>query len=428
MFKVDFKNLKIRNKRIKKKKNFLVVNITSDWSPILNEISNLMICKKELYYGDLVKYLKKGNLNITNLETVIDTKKRIFAKNAPRYINKPEVLTSLKSINTHLVCLANNHIIDNGNLGLKKTINYLEKYKINHTGANFSQKKIYKPFLFNKNNQKIAVINTSEGEEANEKYNNHIGASDIESYKVIDQIRNYKKKGYLVILIAHAGIEYIPVPPPYIKNIFKNFADEGADLVIGHHPHVPQGFEIYKNVPIFYSLGNFAMWKKNLRKNCYHSFFLNIEIQNNQLLSINLIPFQIKKNGLNLISKKNFSKNIIELNNFLPKSNMIWQAYLHRNNSRGSYLSESLSFFYNFGKYRYKQLNNYTNLSKKYSDLDYLKNESQGNSNYKHILDRWQIKNKRNLLSLFENIFNPLYKILITVIKILKLTKKRIFR
>ena len=38
-------------------------------------------------------------------------------------------------------------------------------------------------------------------------------------------------------------------------------------------------------------------------------------------------------------------------------------------------------------------------------DLDYLKNESQGNSNYKHILDRWQIKNKRNLLSLFENIF-----------------------
>ena len=176
MFKVDFKNLKIRNKRIKKKKNFLVVNITSDWSPILNEISNLMICKKELYYGDLVKYLKKGNLNITNLETVIDTKKRIFAKNAPRYINKPEVLTSLKSINTHLVCLANNHIIDNGNLGLKKTINYLEKYKINHTGANFSQKKIYKPFLFNKNNQKIAVINTSEGEEANEKYNNHIEA------------------------------------------------------------------------------------------------------------------------------------------------------------------------------------------------------------------------------------------------------------
>ena len=427
MLKIDLKNLTIRNKKISKKKDFLVINITGDWSPILEEISNFIILKKEKYYGDLVKYFKKGNLNITNLETVIDTKKRMFVKNAPRYINKPEVLASLKSINTQLVCLANNHIMDNGNVGLKNTIKNLKKYKINHIGADFSQKKIYKPFLFNKNNQKIAVINTSEGEEANEKYNNHIGASDIESYKVIDQIRNYKRKGYLVILIAHAGIEYIPVPPPYIKDIFKNFAAEGADLVIGHHPHVSQGFEIYKDVPIFYSLGNFTMWKKNLRKNCYHSFFLNIEVQNNQLSNINLVPFHIKKNGLSLISKKYFSKNIIELNNFLPKSKMIWQAYLHRSNSIGSHFLEQLTFFYNYGKYKYKQLNKYTNLSKKYSDLDYLKNEFDNSSNYRYILERWQIKNNRNFLSLFKNIFYPLYIILLIIKKILIILKRGFF-
>ena len=295
MFEIDLKNLQIKNKIITKKKDFLTVNITSDWSPILQEVSNLMIKKKEKYYGDLIKYFKGSSLNITNLETVIDTKKRKFEKNAPRYINKPKVLTSLKSINTHLVCLANNHIIDNGNLGLKKTIHHLKKYKIRHIGADISQRKIYKPFLFKKNSYKVAIINTSEGEEANEKYNNHIGASDIDSFKVIDQIRNYKRKGYLVIIIAHAGVEYIPVPPPYIKKFFKNFVEEGADLVVGHHPHVSQGFEIYKNTPIFYSLGNFTMWKKNLRKNCYHSFFLNIEVQSNKLSCINLIPFQIKK-------------------------------------------------------------------------------------------------------------------------------------
>ena len=105
-----------------------------------------------------------------------------------------------------------------------------------------------------------------------EKYNNNIGASFIESYKVIDQIRFYKSKGYLVILISHAGVEFIPTPPPYIKEIYKNFVNEGADLVVGHHPHVPQGFEIYKNAAIFYSIGNFTVWRRNLRKNCYHSF------------------------------------------------------------------------------------------------------------------------------------------------------------
>ena len=232
MFEIDLKNLQIKNKIITKKKDFLTVNITSDWSPVLEDVSDIMISEKEKYYGDLIGYFKKGNLNITNLETVIDNKKRVFVKNAPRFINKPEVLKSLKSIDTHLVCLANNHIIDNGNIGLQKTIDHLKKYKINHVGAGFSQKNIYRPFLFNKNNQKIAVINTSEGEEANEKYNNHVGASDIESYKIIDQIRSYKSNGYIIILIAHAGIEYIPTPPPYIRDIFKNFVEEGADLIV----------------------------------------------------------------------------------------------------------------------------------------------------------------------------------------------------
>ena len=428
MFEIDLKNLQIKNKNITKKKDFLTVNITSDWSPILQEVSNFMIKKKEKYYGELVKYFKVSSLNITNLETVIDTKKRKFEKNASRYINKPKVLTSLKSINTHLVCLANNHIIDNGNLGLKKTIYNLKKYKIHHIGADISQRKIYKPFLFKKNNQKIAIINTSEGEEANEKYNNHIGASDIDSYKVIDQIRSYKRKGYLIIIIAHAGVEYIPVPPPYIKDIFKNFAEEGADLVVGHHPHVSQGFEIYKNTPIFYSLGNFTMWKKNLRKNCYHSFFLNIEVQNNKLSCINLIPFQIKKNGLNLISKKIFYKYIIELNNHLKKSDMIWKAYLNRNNSKVSSFLEHLSFFYNFKEYKYNQINKYVNLSKKNSDLDYLKDKFQINTVYEDILDKWQIKYNNNFLSLFQNIFYPLYKIYIVIKKMFIFLKQRILK
>ena len=79
-----------------------------------------MVKKKQKYYGDLAKYFKKNNLNITNLETVIDNDKRFLNKNAPRFINKPDVLGSLKSINTNLVCLANNHVMDNGNEGLKK--------------------------------------------------------------------------------------------------------------------------------------------------------------------------------------------------------------------------------------------------------------------------------------------------------------------
>ena len=130
MFEFDHKNLKIKNKNIIKSKKFVSINITSDWAPINNDISDLMINKKEKYYGDLYKYFKKGDLNVTNLETVIDNKQRKFSKNALRFINNSKILNSLNSINTNLVCLANNHIMDNGVIGLKTTLKYLKKNKI----------------------------------------------------------------------------------------------------------------------------------------------------------------------------------------------------------------------------------------------------------------------------------------------------------
>ena len=81
MYEIDYKNLIIKNKKINVKKKFVVTNITSDWSPVLKDVSDIMVSEKEKYYGDLIEYFKKGNLNITNLETVIDNKKRVFVKN-----------------------------------------------------------------------------------------------------------------------------------------------------------------------------------------------------------------------------------------------------------------------------------------------------------------------------------------------------------
>ena len=430
MLKIDLKNLIIKDKFFSKKnENSITLNITGDWCPMINGNDNLMIKKKEQYYGDLLGYFKKADLNITNLETSIDTKERKLNKNPKlRLINKPQVLKSLKSINMHLACLANNHIMDNGKVGLRNTINYLKTYKIDHVGAGLSKDKIYKPYLFNKKNQKIAVINVAEGELANEKYNDHTGAADMESYQVIDQIRIFKNRGYFILLVVHAGIEFLPVPAPYIKSIYKNYVDEGADIVIGHHPHVPQGFEIYKNTPIFYSLGNFTMWRKNLRKNCYHSFFLNVKIKNNNLHSINLIPFQINKNCLNLISKSQYYKKIIELNKFIVRSNLIWKEFLNRKMTLSQHVLDALTFFYNFEKYKYIYTNKYRILSNQFMNIDYLKNKYKNTSNFDYILNSWQIQKRKDFLYPLKNIFYIFYMIIIFVTKTLKNIKRTIFK
>ena len=72
-------------------------------------------------------------------------------------------------------------------------------------------------------------------------------------------------------------------------------------------------------------------------------------------------------------------------------------------------------------------INKYTNLSKKYLDLDYLKNDFKDNSNYNYILNRWQIKNNNNLISLLKNIFGPIYKILFMIKKNIKNIKNKYF-
>ena len=118
----------------------------------------------------------------------------------------------------------------------------------------------------------------------------------------------------------------------------------------------------------------------------------------------------------------------MELNSFLPKSDKIWKAYLNRVNSYGGFFSKQLSFFYNFDEFKYNLINKHTNLSKKYADLDYLKNRFHDNSNYNYILDKWQIKNNNNFISLIKNVFYPIYKTLFMIKKILTKFKMNTIR
>ena len=70
-----------------------------------------------------------------------------------------------------------------------------------------------------------------------------------------------------LILSCHWGVEFLEYPTPYVVQVAHAFADLGADLIIGHHPHCLQGFEKYKDTLIFYSLGNFLFdmcWDKML--------------------------------------------------------------------------------------------------------------------------------------------------------------------
>ena len=95
-----------------------------------------------------------------------------------------------------------------------------------------------------------------------------------------------------IIVFAHWGIERTETPEEYQRTLAKGYIDSGADLVIGAHPHVLQGFEYYKDVPICYSLGNFLFGNRT-----GETLLLNASFDKDGTLSIELIPCE-RVNGI----------------------------------------------------------------------------------------------------------------------------------
>jgi len=290
---VDFSTLELGEQNSVKNHNLSII-IAGDWAPISGETSKFLIEEKKEYYGDIAPFFDHCDLSVINLETVIGVDDNAKTKYGRKFIDTKNVLGSLSSIDVGLACLANNHIMDSGSAGLKSTIDALNERDISHIGAGFDREDIYRPYLLQKGDAKVAIINVADGELANEKYNYGVGSADVESYHIIDRIRQCKSDGYQIVLIVHAGIEFLPIPAPFIQQMYRNFIDEGVNLIVGHHPHIVQGVEIYKEKAIFYSLGHFSLYRKCSRQQEKIGALLKVDVDDS-IFIIKIVPFLIDK-------------------------------------------------------------------------------------------------------------------------------------
>jgi len=99
----------------------------------------------------------------------------------------------------------------------------------------------------------------------------------------------------LRIVNLHWGYEHTDVPAPFQITLAHQIVEAGANLIIGHHPHVAQGWEIYKNASIFYSLGNFNFWQpdSSTRENNRWGYMVSFELNGKRAI---VIPYKINNN------------------------------------------------------------------------------------------------------------------------------------
>jgi len=166
---------------------------------------------------------------------------------------------------THL-SMANNHAYDQGRGGLVNTYNVLEKQKIRALGYGSSLNEACEPITVNRNGIQISIFSTVTLALENWyplPYKPCICQDMGKSF--IDRVGNYAKSkpDNHIIIYIHWGIEHFQEPSPRQRKLAKSLIDIGADLIIGHHPHVLQTHEVYKEKHIFYSLGNFIFDQKD---------------------------------------------------------------------------------------------------------------------------------------------------------------------
>jgi poly-gamma-glutamate capsule biosynthesis protein CapA/YwtB (metallophosphatase superfamily) len=109
-----------------------------------------------------------------------------------------------------------------------------------------------------------------------------------------------KSRSSVTVALIHAGIEYAHVPNQKTRQIFQSLASHGWNLVIGSHPHVLQGFEVYKGSLIFYSLGNFIFPGMDEMYRAEESVLVRIGLFDNKILYFEPIGVRLHSRGVNL--------------------------------------------------------------------------------------------------------------------------------
>lgn len=174
--------------------------------------------------------------------------------------------------------LANNHLMDYCEEGLRQTIHQLNEQQIPHVGAGASLREARETMWLEDAGKRIAVIGCCE-HQFGVADGHHGGVAALGDW-VLASIRNAKVQGAdFVVVSSHMGSESSKYVSPRQVALYHSFIDAGADVVHGHHAHIPQGWEEYRGRPIFYGLGNFVIdqtcWQRD--KNFLWSLLVSID-------------------------------------------------------------------------------------------------------------------------------------------------------
>src|SRR5690625_827688 len=304
----------------------------------------------------MIDLFHNADLNIVNLEAPVTESDSRILKTGP-HLKSERMSTEevLEKLNVSIATLANNHIMDYDEEGVKDTIEFCQSMGIKSVGEGMNLHDAAKTVFLNSPEGKIAVVNFAENEWSSAT-DYSAGAHPMDIIDNAHQIREAKEKADFVFVIVHGGHEYYNLPSPRMQKQYRFYADQGADLVVGHHTHCISGHETYNGVPIFYSLGNFLFTKNSIRDECYTGLVLEVDITDSGLHT-QLHPVRQQKEtfALDLLTgdeKRDIQKRIERYNDIIADESKLKEAWSqYAEESMDQYLTYWSQLSFHPGRY-----------------------------------------------------------------------------
>ena len=247
----------------------LAPELSSAEEIVINAVGDIMLAgrwtsvfKKKGYdfpFAGIRAELSGADINLANLESPIARSGKEYTKKKFRFLAAPEVARALAGARFNLVTLANNHSMDYSRQALLETMANLDASGVNWIGAGTDLNSARMSAYYRIKGKIVAFLGYSLTQPV-EFFASNYRAGTAPGWEHIysRDIKVAKARADYVVVSFHWGKEGQGSVADNQRFAAHRAIDAGADVIIGHHPHVLQGVECYNKGIIFYSLGNFA--------------------------------------------------------------------------------------------------------------------------------------------------------------------------
>jgi len=253
-------------------------------------------------FAKMKRHLARADVLFGNMESVAIPRRYPKRKIDPRglvsSVPGPAGARALRRAGFDFLNMAANHVLDAGRVGLDYTQGVLEAQAIVTGGVGRTPSDARALKTVRKRGITFGFLCYAED-------NNYTlgetraGIAYYEPDAVVEDVRRHRDAVDVLVVSVHADLEFMPTPSvPRLEN-FRRIAAAGADIVLGHHPHVPQGCEMVDGCLIAHSLGNFVFnahtspYLKGNGPHTWHSFVLLVKVGKDGVRSFERVPFEI---------------------------------------------------------------------------------------------------------------------------------------